>query len=52
LPDKYLCLHDIFPIQLLKDYHQREDNKVEVKGPLPDLLEEQEEWEVQEICNA
>jgi hypothetical protein len=43
LPDKYSHLHDVFPIQLLKDYHQYEDNEVEVKGPLPDLLEEQEE---------
>jgi hypothetical protein len=43
LPDKYLRLYDVFPVQLLEDYHQHEDNKVEVKGPLPNLLEEQEE---------
>jgi hypothetical protein len=43
LPDKYSHLHDVFPVQLLKDYHQHENNEVEVKGPLPDLLEEQEE---------
>jgi hypothetical protein len=43
LLDKYLYLYNIFPVQLLKDYHQYEDNEVEVKRPLPDLLEEQEE---------
>jgi hypothetical protein len=43
LPDKYSRLQDVFPVQLLKDYHQCEDNEVKVKGPLPDLLEEQEE---------
>jgi hypothetical protein len=43
LPDKYLRLHDVFPVQLLEDYHQCENNEVKVKGPLPDLLEEQEE---------
>jgi hypothetical protein len=52
LPNKYSCLHDVFPVQLLEDYHQREGNENEGKGPLPDLIEEQEEWEVQEICNA
>jgi hypothetical protein len=50
--DKYLHLHDVFPVQLLKDYYRHENNEVEVKGPLPDLLEEQEEWEVQEIHDA
>jgi hypothetical protein len=52
LPNKYSCLHDVFPIQLLEDYHQCEGNENEGKGPLPDLIEEQEEWEVQEIHDA
>jgi hypothetical protein len=46
LPNKYSRLHDVFPIQLLEDYHQHEGNENEGKGPLPDLIEEQEEWEV------
>jgi len=50
LPDKYSRLHDVFPVQLLEDYHRREGN--EGKGPLPDLIEEQEEWEVQEVRDA
>jgi hypothetical protein len=49
LPDKYLHLHDVFPIQLLEDYHQCEGNK---QLPMPDLIEEKEEWEVQEIHDA
>jgi hypothetical protein len=43
LPNKYSRLYDVFPIQLLEDYHQREGNENEDKGPLPDLIEEQEE---------
>jgi hypothetical protein len=46
LPNKYSRLHDVFPVQLLEDYHQCEGNENEGKGPLPDLIEEQEEWEV------
>jgi hypothetical protein len=40
LPDKYLRLHDVFPVQLLEDYHQREGNE---QLPMPDLIEEKEE---------
>jgi hypothetical protein len=50
LPDKYLRLHNVFPIQLLEDYHQHEGN--EKQSPMPDLIKEKEEWEVQEIHDA
>jgi hypothetical protein len=40
LPDKYSCLHDVFPVQLLKDYHQCKGNK---QLPMPNLIEEKEE---------
>jgi hypothetical protein len=43
LPNKYSRLYDVFPVQLLEDYHQREGNENEDKGLLPDLIEEQEE---------
>lgn len=51
LPDKYSRLHDVFPVQLLEDYHLREGDEGKFL-PMPDLVEEQEEWEVQEIRDA
>ena len=47
LPEKYSKLHDIFPVQFLEDYKQRES--LEIILPMPDLQDDQEEWEVQEV---
>jgi hypothetical protein len=48
LLEKYSCLY--FPVQLIEDYHQHEGEEGYL--PMPDFLEEEEEWEVQEICDA
>ena len=47
LPEKYSKLHDVFPMQFLEDYKQREG--LETILPMPDLQDDQEEWEVQEV---
>ena len=47
LPEKYSKLHDVFPVQFLEDYKQREG--LETILPMPDLQDDQEEWEVQEV---
>jgi hypothetical protein len=41
LPEKYSCLHDIFPVQLIEDYHRHEGKEGYL--PMPDFLEEEEE---------
>jgi hypothetical protein len=46
LPTQYSKLHDIFPIQLLEPYHPRPD---EEPLPMPDLEEDPEEYEVEEV---
>jgi hypothetical protein len=51
LSDKYSCLYDVFPIQLLKSYNQCDKNN-EQSLPMPDLIDKQDEWEVQEIHDA
>ena len=51
LPDVYSRLHDVFPIQFLEDYHLRQgDDNTHL--PMPELEDEQDEWEIQEIRNA
>jgi hypothetical protein len=47
LPEKYSRLHDVFPVQFLEDYQQRKG--LETILPMPDLQDDQEEWEVQEV---
>ena len=47
LPDKYSRLHDVFPVQFLEDYNHRQEGGKFL--PMPDLQENQEEWEVQEV---
>ena len=51
LPDKYSYLYDVFPIQLLESYNQCNKNN-EQSLPMPDLIDKQNKWEVQEIHNA
>ena len=46
LPEKYSRLHDVFPIQLLERYYPREGD---TEMPLPDLDEDPDEYEVEEI---
>ena len=46
LPEKYAKLHDVFPIQFLERFHPREDQD---PMPIPDLEDEDEEWEVEEV---
>jgi hypothetical protein len=41
LPEKYSYLHNVFPIQLIEDYHQHEGKEGYL--PMPDFLEEEEE---------
>ena len=50
LPDKYSRLHDVFPVQLLEEYRRREGEEGYL--PMPELLDEQDQWEVQEIHDA
>jgi hypothetical protein len=47
LPEKYSRLHDVFPIQFLEDYQQRKG--LETILSMPDLQDDEEEWEVQEV---
>jgi len=46
LPDEYSRLHNVFPIQLLEKYRPRDDGNL---LPMPELDDEQEEWEVEEV---
>jgi hypothetical protein len=50
LPEKYSRLHDVFPVQLLEDYHLRGQDIDFL--PMPDLEEDEDEWEVQEVRDA
>jgi hypothetical protein len=47
LPNKYARLHDVFPIQLLKEYRHRHNDAELIK--MPDLEDPQDEWEVEEV---
>ena len=49
LPAKYSWLHNVFPIQLLEDYHRREDDNSPMA--MPDLEDPQDEWEVKEVLD-
>lgn len=46
LPEQYSRLHDVFPIQLLEDYHPREQQEM---MPVPELEDNPEEYEVEEV---
>ncbi len=46
-PDKYARLHDVFPVQLLEEYRARHDS--EDVMPMPDLEDDEGEWEVEEV---
>jgi hypothetical protein len=50
LPTKYARLHDVFPVQFLEEYHPRQGDHETL--PLPELVEDQEEWEVQEVRDS
>ena len=45
LPTKYHRLHNVFPIQAIKEYKPREGQPL---LPMPDL-ENDDEWEVEEV---
>jgi hypothetical protein len=47
LPEKYSKLYDVFLVQFLEDYKQREGLKMIL--PMPDLQDDQEKWEVQVV---
>ena len=47
LPAKYIRLHDVFPIQLLKDYRRHEDDDSLIA--VPDLEDPPDEWEIEEV---
>jgi hypothetical protein len=42
-------MHDVFPVSLLEPWTDRPG--VEDTMPLPDLLDEEEEWEVEDIVD-
>ena len=46
LPEQYERLHDVFPIQLLEEYHARDEQET---LPLPELEDDLDEYEVEEI---
>jgi len=46
LPEQYRRLHDVFPIQLIESYKERDDGEL---MPMPALEDPQDEWEVEEI---
>ena len=46
LPEEYSRLHNVFPIQLLEQFHPREDTAL---LPMPELEDNEEEWEVEEV---
>jgi transposase InsO family protein len=46
LPEQYSRLHDVFPVQVLEKYHPRDGDD---ELPLPDLEDEPDEYEVEEI---
>ena len=45
LPEQYSRLHNVFPISLLQEWHQRNDSET---LPMPEL-EDDDEWEVEEV---
>jgi transposase InsO family protein len=45
LPEKYSRLHNVFPVSLLQEWHQRNDSET---LPMPEL-EDDDEWEVEEV---
>jgi hypothetical protein len=49
LPTKYRRLHDVFPVSLLESWKDRRGEKDHL--PLPDLEDDQEEWEVEDILD-
>jgi transposase InsO family protein len=48
LPNKYSRLHPVFSVQMLEDYHRR-DNAELTAMPMPDLEDPPDEWEVEEV---
>ena len=46
LPSQYSKLHDVFPIQVLEPYYSRKEKE---PLPIPDLEDDLEEYEVEEI---
>jgi transposase InsO family protein len=46
LPEQYSRLHDVFPIQLLEEYHPRDQPGI---MPIPELEDDPEEYEIEEI---
>jgi len=51
LPEKYQRVHNVFPIQFLEDYRMRDSDDNSFL-PMPDLEDDDNEWEVQEIRDA
>ena len=46
LPQQYSRLHDVFPIQLLEEYHPRDKQNM---MPLPELEDDPDQYEVEEV---
>jgi hypothetical protein len=47
LPTQYSRMHDVFPVSLIEPWHDRPG--VADNLPLPDLIDDEEEWEVEDI---
>lgn len=50
LPDKYSRVHDVFPVSSLEPWRDRDGKQPE--KDLPDLEDELEEWEVEDIVGS
>ena len=48
LPQQYSRLHDVFPVQLLEEYHVRDRQELEAMS-LPELEDNPDEYEIEEI---
>ena len=46
LPQQYSRLHDVFPVQLLEEYHPRDKPEM---MPMPELEDDPEQYEIEEI---
>ncbi|KPM33905.1 hypothetical protein AK830_g12666, partial [Neonectria ditissima] len=49
LPKQYRRMHDVFPVSLIEPWHEARGKTDERSETLPELEEEEDEWEIEEI---
>ena len=49
LPEKYERIHNVFHVSLLEPWNPRSSDNSEDLLPMPDLEDEPDEWEVEDI---